>query len=95
MHLLITNKTSSRFPGLLPTDEVLDFLKLFTSKNPTTSLASTVALEDKHVLCDSFEKTCPSGFVLDNITYICYKILDQLGECSSSWHNCHGKNTTI
>ena len=78
------------FPGLLPGDNVINLIKLLTSKNPDGDIAASVALEGGYNPCDNsstFNQTqtmkrkrstgsdCKDGFVADNVNGFCYTVL--------------------
>ena len=80
------------FPGLLPGDNVINLIKLLTSKNPDGDIAASVALEGGYNPCDNsstFNQTqtmkqkrstgsdCKDGFVADVVNGLCYTVLPE------------------
>ena len=70
-----------RFPGAIPSDNVINLLKLFMSKEPNSTIRSQVSLEGGYNLCTeaqflSKNYTCRKGFVSDSRNRNCYKVLN-------------------
>jgi hypothetical protein len=78
------------FPGLLPGDNVVDLVKLLTSKNPDGDIAASMALDGGYNPCDnssvynvnqtirrkrSTNNGCDNGFVADTANGYCYAAL--------------------
>ena len=84
------NNFSFSFPGLASTEEVLGFLKMFTSKSPDTSLFSSATEQYRETVCKGFNKECPKGYALDPMNFICYKIVNRLLRCGFAFMACTG-----
>jgi hypothetical protein len=73
------------FPGIVPEDNILDLLKLLSSKNPSNDIAAQITFDDG--VCQKINENgsflmenpeCDSGFVPDHANGYCYKILTDL-----------------
>ena len=69
------------FPGLLPEDNVLDLLKMMSSKNPTIEIFSKFLLDGGYDLCKQLSENqtfwknkseCDPGYITDSKTGYCY-----------------------
>ncbi len=73
------------FSGIVPEDNILDLLKLLSSKNPSNDIAAQIAFDDG--VCQKINENgsflmtnpeCDSGFVPDHDNGYCYKVLSDL-----------------
>ncbi len=73
------------FPGIVPEDNILDLLKMLSSKNPSNDIAAQIAFDDG--VCQKINENgsflmetpeCDSGFVPDHDNGYCYKVLSDL-----------------
>jgi hypothetical protein len=69
----------------VPEDNILDLLKLLSSKNPSNDIAAQIAFDDG--VCQKINENgsflmenpeCDSGFVPDHDNGYCYKVLSDL-----------------
>ncbi len=76
--------THTRFPGILPNDDILSLLQLFASKNPTGEIAAKILLNGGYDPCSKFPENstfwtinnaCDAGFIPDFKNKYCYILL--------------------
>ncbi len=91
-------KFCSRYPGLSTTDNVLEMLKLYLSKDPNSTIRANVSFSGGFGYCDNdliierFNKEmihCDEGFIFDPITVRCYIIPNVLVNSSNYYEYCH------
>jgi hypothetical protein len=97
----------SSFPGILPSDEVMDLLQLMISKNPDSDLSSKVIFEGGYNPCANDSKSvgsrrkrqaalsCADGFVLDANNSLCYRVYGDLLDFTMAQQTCSDINSNI
>ena len=83
------------FPGLNASEDVLSFIKLLTSKNPDNSNIVKFAYEIARQPCGRNYISCPQGYVLDSVNYICYLVKNDLTTQFSTTPICPPSYTLI
>ncbi len=100
-------KLLSSFPGILPSDEVMDLLQLMISKNPDADLSSKVIFEGGYNPCANDSKSvtsrrkrqaalgCADGFVLDANNSLCYRVYGDILDFTMAQQTCSDINSNI
>ena len=85
---------NNRFPGSKPTDNVLNLLKLFLSKDPKSTIRAYASLAS--AICDDNQMTakankgelqCDDGFIWDQ-NKTCYSIPNRIANTSEKSNIC-------
>ncbi len=86
------------FPGMLPQDDIINLLKMLSSKNPVNEIAAKIALDGGYDPCSKFTGNenfwkntphCDLGFVVDHANGYCYKVLPSLENFNDGKITCN------